>query len=157
MASMRDILESKNGAFSSSSSVHPSDRPSAPPSDPPPGSQGEGRTGGGRSEDGINPGWILPCANCGIVEQGHVCAVAWRWEIVVPDDPVDLAHYLLSVWGIRYAELIATEVGAEAIRGALSIVRRGGQEGRIYTEPAGLIVKLARRIARANNRRPRGK
>ncbi len=101
--------------------------------------------------------WYGPCEFCGIAELNHICRVAWRWAIMVPDDPIDLAHYLVSVWGIRLAELVALEVGADAVRGALAIVRRGTKEGRVYLEPAGLIVKLARRINRASDRAARGR
>lgn len=109
------------------------------------------------TEEEVFRGYIAQCDYCGQTEQNHACLVAWRWLAAVPDDPVDLGHYLFEVWGIRLAELVAWEVGADAIRDALVMVRRGAKEGRIYQQPAGLIVKLARRIKRASDRVAKGR
>ena len=157
MDSVRDILARQQRNTSTSSDGHQTDglRSSdvGRSSDP----VGMGGPSVRPSEEEVFRGWIAQCDYCGKTEPDHVCLVAWRWQVVVPDDPVVLGQYLFDVWGIRLAELVAWEVGADAIRDALVMVRRGAKEGRIYDQPAGLIVKLARRIKRASDRVARGR
>jgi hypothetical protein len=100
-------------------------------------------------------GWFSPCDFCGLAELDHHCQEAWRWREPIPEDTGELGLYLANVWGIRNAELVAIESGCFAIRDALLIIWRGGQDGRRYENPAGLIVKLARRLANASERAKR--
>jgi hypothetical protein len=97
----------------------------------------------------------MPCDYCGEAEVDHVCRESWRWIEPIPLETEELVRYLATVWGIRNAELVAIETGPYAVRDALLIVWRGSKDGRRYTDPSGLIVKLARRLANAADRAKR--
>lgn len=152
MDSTRDILARRNGLSDVSQTDHQTDPPSAPPSDSLTDSVGEGRSEGLTSEGLINPGWISPCRYCGTVESAHQCPIAWKWDVAVPDEPAELVLYLRTVWGIRWAELIGMECSGAAVRTALAIIGEGKADGTVYKDPAGLIVKIARRAQSALNR-----
>lgn len=152
MASDRDILASQEGLNGRPSDDHQTDPPSAPPTDSLTGFAGEGRSVGRTDGQSVLYGWISPCRYCGLAEMDHICAIAWRWEVAVPDDPAELVLYLRTVWGIRWAAVVGLEFSGDAVRIALEIIGNGKTDGSVYKDPAGLIVKLARRAQNAINR-----
>lgn len=148
----RDFV-SKNGSSSSSSFGHRTDvRTDGRRSVVLTFSESEGGAVGPSEGGRRGEGWFSPCDFCGKAELDHYCDEAWKWREPIPEDITELAMYLAKVWGIRNAELVAIETSARAIADALLIVWRGAQDGRRYENPAGLIVKLARRITAAEER-----
>lgn len=60
--------------------------------------------------------------------------------------------YLARVWEVDAAELLVAEVGADAIAAAVAMIRRMAERRKEVQNPAGLLVHLARRVARARRR-----
>jgi hypothetical protein len=96
---------------------------------------------------------MAACQYCGPVATPHICPGPDRFAVPVPDELEELIVYLQRTWDIRFAEIIALECGPAAVRWAVTIVKRGDAKGQPYTHPAGLIVKLSRRLERASRRR----
>ncbi len=104
------------------------------------------------SSNGVHP-VVISCPFCGPVAAPHVCLGASRFEVPVPNEMEELVVYLITIWDIHYAELLALECGPESIRWAVRMVSRGTKDGEAYSHAAGLIVKLARRLSAANRRK----
>lgn len=155
MALPDPIFVSENAASSSSSSDHRTDARTDGRRSIVLTLSGEGGAVGPSEGGRRGQGWISPCDFCGLTELEHNCQEAWKWREPIPLETDELAQYLASVWGIRNAELLALECGSYAVRDALLIVWRGSKEGRRYENPAGLIVKLGRRLANARERAKR--